>query len=56
MKDWLRIDAFAQRGFRAQYMLSYLAQIESILTYAEHKQSTQTRSVAQKNLSVTGVN
>jgi uncharacterized lipoprotein YddW (UPF0748 family) len=48
MKDWLRIDAFAQRGFRAQYMLSYLAQIESILTYAEHKSATQTRSVAQQ--------
>lgn len=45
-KDWLRIDAFAQRGFRAQYIISYLGQIESILTYAEHKASTQTRSVA----------
>lgn len=41
MKEWLRIDAFAQRGFRAQYMLSYLTQIESILTYAAHKTGTQ---------------
>ena len=41
MREWLRIDAFAQRGFRAQYMLSYLGQIESILTYAAHKGGTQ---------------
>lgn len=40
-KDWLRIDAFAQRGFRAQYIISYLGQIESILTYASHKATTQ---------------
>lgn len=46
-KDWLRIDAFAQRGFRAQYIISYLGQIESILTYAEHKAATQTHSIAQ---------
>lgn len=48
MKDWLRIDAFAQRGFRAQYILSYLSQIESILTYAGHKADTQNRSLAQQ--------
>jgi uncharacterized lipoprotein YddW (UPF0748 family) len=41
MREWLRIDAFAQRGFRAQYMLSYLSQIESILTYASHRSGTQ---------------
>lgn len=41
IKDWLRIDAFAQRGFRAQYIISYLGQIESILTYASHKATTQ---------------
>jgi uncharacterized lipoprotein YddW (UPF0748 family) len=53
-KDWLRIDAFAQRGFRAQYILSYLSQIESILTYAEHKAETQNRSVAQTAAPGTG--
>ncbi len=45
-KDWLRIDAFAQRGFRAQYIISYLSQIESILTYAGHKAKTQSNSIA----------
>lgn len=44
MREWLRIDAFAQRGFRAQYMLSYLTQIESILTYASHRSGTQNSS------------
>lgn len=46
-KDWLRIDAFAQRGFRAQYIISYLAQIESILTYASHKAVTHEKTVAE---------
>ncbi|MBX9685101.1 MAG: family 10 glycosylhydrolase [Candidatus Obscuribacterales bacterium] len=50
IKDWLRIDAFAQRGFRAQYIISYLAQIESILTYAGHKASTHGPSVATPEL------
>ncbi|MBX9720075.1 MAG: family 10 glycosylhydrolase, partial [Candidatus Obscuribacterales bacterium] len=50
IKDWLRIDAFAQRGFRAQYIISYLGQIESILTYAEHKASTHAPGVAQTKL------
>lgn len=48
IKEWLRIDAFAQRGFRAQYIISYLGQIESILTYAEHKAATQPPSVAER--------
>ncbi len=47
-KDWLRIDAFAQRGFRAQYIISYLAQIESILTYASHKAVSQEKAVAEQ--------
>lgn len=52
IKDWLRIDAFAQRGFRAQYIVSYLAQIESILSYAKHKAITQglSDSVAQQKI------
>ena len=41
VKDWLRIDAFAQRGFRAQYIIGYLSQIESVLTYASHKAGFQ---------------
>jgi len=53
-KDWLRIDAFAQRGFRAQYIISYLGQIESILTYAKHKAMTQAHSVATFDSSVKG--
>ncbi|MBY0357494.1 MAG: family 10 glycosylhydrolase [Candidatus Obscuribacterales bacterium] len=40
VKDWLRIEAFAQRGFRAQYIISYLSQVESILTYAAHRSQT----------------
>lgn len=47
-KDWLRIDAFAQRGFRAQYIISYLDQIESILTYASHKAVTQEKQIAHE--------
>ncbi len=52
IKDWLRIDAFAQRGFRAQYIISYLGQIESILTYAEHKAATHAPGVAQSKLPI----
>lgn len=41
LKEWLRIDAFAQRGFRAQYILSYLEQIEALLSYASHCSKSQ---------------
>jgi uncharacterized lipoprotein YddW (UPF0748 family) len=41
VKDWLRIEAFAQRGYRAQYITSYLSQLEAILNYAAHQAKTQ---------------
>jgi uncharacterized lipoprotein YddW (UPF0748 family) len=37
IKEWLRLEAFIQRGFRAQYIVSYLGQVEAILSYAAHK-------------------
>jgi uncharacterized lipoprotein YddW (UPF0748 family) len=40
--DWLRLEAFAQRGYRAQYIVSYLGQVEAMLSYASHKTRTDT--------------
>ncbi len=37
IKNWLRLEAFIQRGYRAQYIVNYLAQVEAILSYASHK-------------------
>lgn len=37
MKNWLRLEAFIQRGYRANYIVSYLSQVEAILSYASHK-------------------
>ncbi len=37
IKNWLRLEAFVQRGFRAQYIVGYLGQVEAILSYAAHK-------------------
>jgi len=37
IKDWLRLEAFIQRGYRAQYIVAYLGQVEAILSYASHK-------------------
>jgi len=37
IKEWLRLEAFIQRGYRAQYIANYLAQVEAILSYASHK-------------------
>ncbi len=37
IKNWLRLEAFIQRGFRAQYIVNYLAQVEAMLSYASHK-------------------
>ncbi len=37
IKNWLRLEAFIQRGYRAQYIVNYLAQVEAILSYAAHK-------------------
>lgn len=51
IREWLRIEAFAQRGFRAQYIASYLAQVKSILSYASHKAKMQNQVFATKELS-----
>jgi len=40
IKNWLRLEAFIQRGYRAQYIVSYLGQVEAILSYAAHKGRT----------------
>ena len=40
IKNWLRLEAFIQRGYRAQYIVNYLAQVEAILSYAAHKAQT----------------
>jgi hypothetical protein len=40
IKEWLRLEAFIQRGYRAQYIASYLGQVEAILSYASHKVRT----------------
>lgn len=37
VKNWLRLEAFIQRGYRAQYIVNYLTQVEAILNYASHK-------------------
>lgn len=37
VKEWLRLEAFIQRGFRAQYIVNYLSQVEAILSYASHR-------------------
>jgi uncharacterized lipoprotein YddW (UPF0748 family) len=37
IKEWLRLEAFIQRGYRAQYIVNYLGQVEAILSYATHK-------------------
>ena len=33
-KQWLMLEAFIQRGYRAQYIANYLSQVEAILSYA----------------------
>jgi hypothetical protein len=44
LKDWLRLEAFIQRGFRAQYIANYLSQLEVILQYASQRTRTQEKS------------
>jgi uncharacterized lipoprotein YddW (UPF0748 family) len=45
-KEWLRLEAFVQRGFRAQYIASYLSQVEAILSYASHRAATEAKILA----------
>jgi uncharacterized lipoprotein YddW (UPF0748 family) len=47
IKNWLRLEAFIQRGFRAQYIVSYLGQVEAILSYASHKAKATSNSLAE---------
>jgi hypothetical protein len=37
VRDWLRIEAFVQRGFRAQYITGYLQQLQAVLSYATQR-------------------
>jgi hypothetical protein len=37
IKNWLRLEAFIQRGYRAQYIVNFLGQVEAMLSYASHK-------------------
>ena len=46
LKDWLRLEAFIQRGYRAQYIVNYLSQVEAILSYASQKARVENHTVA----------
>ncbi len=46
VKEWLRLEAFVERGFRAQYIANYLNQVEAILSYAAHKARSHEQLVA----------
>lgn len=52
VKEWLRLEAFIQRGFRARYIVDYLGQVEAILSYASHK----AKNVAVTPQTMAGVN
>ena len=43
-KEWLRLEAFIQRGFRAQYIANYLSQVEAILSYASQHARMQNQT------------
>jgi uncharacterized lipoprotein YddW (UPF0748 family) len=45
VKDWLRLEAFAQRGFRAQYIANYLGQVKAIMSYAAQRAHCSTGNV-----------
>jgi uncharacterized lipoprotein YddW (UPF0748 family) len=53
MKNWLRLEAFIQRGYRAQYIVSYLGQVEAILSYAGHKLKSSTKALAAGDSAMT---
>lgn len=48
VRNWLRIEAFVQRGYRAQYISSYLSQVQAILSYASHKAATQCQAISDR--------
>jgi uncharacterized lipoprotein YddW (UPF0748 family) len=49
IREWLRLEAFIQRGYRAQYIVNYLDQVEAILSYAGHKNRSEKNSLAGIN-------
>ncbi|HEY9792237.1 MAG TPA: family 10 glycosylhydrolase [Candidatus Obscuribacterales bacterium] len=51
VKNWLRIEAFVQRGYRAQYITDYLSQIEAVLSYASQHAKTQATIAAAASAS-----
>lgn len=51
VKDWLRIEAFVQRAYRAQYITSYLEQLQAELSYASNRARTQGSSIAADDAS-----
>lgn len=46
VKDWLRLEAFIERGFRAQYIANYLGQLEAVLSYASQRARVHDRMLA----------
>lgn len=52
VKEWLRLEAFIQRGFRARYIVDYLSQVEAILAYASHK--AKNVAIAPQTMAGTG--
>ena len=51
IREWLRLEAFIQRGYRAQYIVNYLGQVEAILSYASHKVRSEKNSLAGVGIS-----
>ena len=49
VNNWLRLEAFIKRGFRAQYIANYLTQVTSILSYAEQKSLRSENKISFKN-------
>ena len=48
VNNWLRLEAFIKRGFRAQYIANYLTQVSSILSYAEQKSLSKENKISVK--------
>jgi hypothetical protein len=55
VKNWLRLEAFIQRGYRAQYIVNYLAQVEAILSYASHRAKCESNPALSEVPSAKGI-
>lgn len=55
-KEWLRLEAFIQRGYRAMYITNYLSQVEAILSYASHHAKTTEKMQAAAKAKQSGSN